>query len=614
MYAFDLATAAGVPASLGGAPSLSGIGRVEALEQLDAAILAGINLSDASRDAANGGLGDYGGTFLLIQGDILDHVDLFSLAASSAFTVDGPALVAGGHAFASYAVRAGEIRIEFYPGSVDGGVATKALVDEVVRSIRYRYDSDTPPAQTALTVAFGENEPDGPVALGSVPVFLTALNDDPVNSVPTAQAIVEGSSLVFSAANGNAVSIADPDATTLEFTVGVAHGTLTFATTHGLRFVTGDGTADSFMTVRGSAADINAALDGLVYEGAAGYRGRDGLYVRTSDLGGSGVGGTLTDKDTIGITVMPKGDLIGDSGDNDFGGGEDGDRFLFQQGGHDHGQGRGGDDLFLFGDQWDSGDRVEGGSGEDTLQLIGAYRLRFGEDQIDGVERLLLIGGPTGTNFDYWLQSSDGNVAAGARLRVDASDLVRSEHLTFDGSAESDGSFEIVGGFGDDVVTGGRQADLLIGGNGADILTGLRGNDRLVGGMGADRLIGGNGLNVYAYASAAESTSTQFDTITGFDFFFDRLDLPFEMRGWSGSVAAGALRAASFGADLGKAVNVALDAHAAVLFTPDGGDYAGRTFVVIDGNGDGTYQAVQDYVIEFAQPVYALDTTAAIFI
>ena len=51
-----------------------------------------------------------------------------------------------------------------------------------------------------------------------------------------------------------------------------------------------------------------------------------------------------------------------------------------------------------------------------------------------------------------------------------------------------------------------------------------------------------------------------------------------------------------------------------MLFTPDAGDFAGRTFVVIDGDGDGNYQAGQDYVLEFIAPVEPLGLSASYFI
>ena len=59
---------------------------------------------------------------------------------------------------------------------------------------------------------------------------------------------------------------------------------------------------------------------------------------------------------------------------------------------------------------------------------------------------------------------------------------------------------------------------------------------------------------------------------------------------------------ASFDADLALGVNAVLGAGQAMLFTPDQGDLAGRTFLVVDGNDTAGYQPGQDYVIALEAP------------
>src|SRR5262249_26453085 len=69
-------------------------------------------------------------------------------------------------------------------------------------------------------------------------VSFTNVNDAPVNTVPGAQSVNEDAALVFSAANGNAISIADVDVGggNETVTLSVASGTLTLATLAGLSF------------------------------------------------------------------------------------------------------------------------------------------------------------------------------------------------------------------------------------------------------------------------------------------------------------------------------------------------------------------------------------------
>ncbi len=82
-------------------------------------------------------------------------------------------------------------------------------------------------------------------------------------------------------------------------------GTLTLATLSGLTFSAGDGTADATMTFDGTVAEINAALDGLVYNPPAGFTGPPDitLTIAADDLGNTGSGGSQTDLETVTITV-----------------------------------------------------------------------------------------------------------------------------------------------------------------------------------------------------------------------------------------------------------------------------------------------------------------------
>ncbi len=107
----------------------------------------------------------------------------------------------------------------------------------------------------------------------------------PSNTVPPAQTTIEDTAKVFSAANGNQISITDADAAggSNEITLNVTNGTLTLSGVAGLTFVSGDGTADTTMTFRGTANDINTALNGLSYTPTANYSGSATLTLRALD-------------------------------------------------------------------------------------------------------------------------------------------------------------------------------------------------------------------------------------------------------------------------------------------------------------------------------------------
>jgi hypothetical protein len=138
----------------------------------------------------------------------------------------------------------------------------------------------------------------------TVAINVSGVNDAPVNSVPEAQFTTEDVIETFSSANGNAISVLDVDATTLQVTLTAVQGTITLATRAGLTFQTGDGIADSTTVCTGSIASINAALNGLAFQPSPNFSGQASITVLSNDRGSSGAGGTLSDEDVIAITVV----------------------------------------------------------------------------------------------------------------------------------------------------------------------------------------------------------------------------------------------------------------------------------------------------------------------
>ncbi|QPG62359.1 DUF4347 domain-containing protein [Pseudomonas sp. BIGb0427] len=138
-----------------------------------------------------------------------------------------------------------------------------------------------------------------------VTLAIGAVNDAPVNQVPSSQNVLQDGSLTFNNGNGNLISISDVDAgsAALQVTLTASNGLLTLSSLSGLVFTVGSGTGDASMTFTGSQSDINAALNGLVFSPVAGYHGSASLQITTSDLGGSGSGGAQTDTDTVSINV-----------------------------------------------------------------------------------------------------------------------------------------------------------------------------------------------------------------------------------------------------------------------------------------------------------------------
>lgn len=132
-----------------------------------------------------------------------------------------------------------------------------------------------------------------------------AANAAPVNAVPQAQSVSQNGALVFSAGNGNPISISDQDAGSnpIKLSLKVLHGTLSLGSVSGLSFTTGDGTGDAELVFTGTLANISAALVGLSYVPQAGYSGSDTLLIETDDNGNTGSGGNKLDNDTVAIAV-----------------------------------------------------------------------------------------------------------------------------------------------------------------------------------------------------------------------------------------------------------------------------------------------------------------------
>jgi Ca2+-binding RTX toxin-like protein len=189
--------------------------------------------------------------------------------------------------------------------------------------------------------------------------------------------------------------------------------------------------------------------------------------------------------------------------------GAGGDLIVMHDGGDDSVFAGGGNDFIHFGNALTAADRIDGGAGYDTVGLIGSYTLTLSATSLTGVEKLALYSngdasGATANNYNVTMH--DANVAAGQTLMVVAQSLLAHETLVFDGSAETDGKFNIRGGRGADTITGGGQAD------------------QIWGNLGADTLRGGGGNDYFEYFSAAESTAAARDTILDFTLG-DRINL-----------------------------------------------------------------------------------------
>jgi Ca2+-binding RTX toxin-like protein len=218
---------------------------------------------------------------------------------------------------------------------------------------------------------------------------------------------------------------------------------------------------------------------------------------------------------------------------------------------------------------------LDAGVGFDTLELNGDFStlFTFGASTITNIEALNVDGG-----YDYNLKTIDATVASGKTLVVSAINLATNT-FTFDGSAETDGSFSITGGSLDDTLTGGANGDSFI------------------GGLGADTLTGGGGADTFNYAAGNNSNTGTLDKITDFTAGTDKFQTSFTttfLGEFTSAAATGTLDgdlAAAFAANAGAA-------HSGFVFDFNGADFNGHSYLVVDSNGNGTYDAGTDLVVE----------------
>jgi Ca2+-binding RTX toxin-like protein len=245
--------------------------------------------------------------------------------------------------------------------------------------------------------------------------------------------------------------------------------------------------------------------------------------------------------------------------------------------------GSAGDDDIDFNRQpFNIADRIDGGAGNDVLWLVGDYSsLAFQATTVTGIEKLLF-----GAGHDYGLTLADANVAAGQQLIVNAGNLDVLDSFTFDGSAETNGTFRVVGGDAAISVTGGNGADTMRLGTGADLVR---------------------------YGAASQSTSAGYDTIAGFDAAADHLHVWTGVTAVDAPITTGTLSKGSFDGDLAAAM-AGLVAHHAALFTADAGGFAGWQFLVVDTNGTAGYQAGADLVVRLDDATHLDQFNAATFV
>jgi Ca2+-binding RTX toxin-like protein len=213
--------------------------------------------------------------------------------------------------------------------------------------------------------------------------------------------------------------------------------------------------------------------------------------------------------------------LSGTAGDDSYTGSIGSDYFYLVQGGDDWARGGGAGDGFAMGGSLSSGDRLDGGSGADTVFLSGDYSAGLAVQAAMAVDMEAFY---MSDGFSYDLTFADGVNQTADGMLINAASLSAANHLEFDGSRETTSTFNVYGGAGDDrLITGGGVDNLHIEAGGADVASGGGGADTF--GAGAqldrgDRLNGGHGSDIL-FLNGDYNLALRPNTVR----FIERIDL-----------------------------------------------------------------------------------------
>ncbi|MEM1045004.1 MAG: tandem-95 repeat protein, partial [Pseudomonadota bacterium] len=192
-------------------------------------------------------------------------------------------------------------------GSIVTVTGTLDEINAALASITY-----TPPADfngavtlTVETSDGGNTGKGGPLTdTDTVAITVNPVNDQPVNTMPSAQTTPDDTPLVFSPSSGNGLFVSDIDAGNgvMTTTVTVTSGSLS-ASSGGGAAIGGNGTAT--VVISGTSAQINAALAGLTFTpvDVGSSSATVVLSMTTNDNGNTGIGGPLSATNQISITV-----------------------------------------------------------------------------------------------------------------------------------------------------------------------------------------------------------------------------------------------------------------------------------------------------------------------
>ncbi|TWX65028.1 beta strand repeat-containing protein, partial [Colwellia sp. C1TZA3] len=363
----------------------------------------------------------------------------------------------------------------------------------------------------------------GVAATGNITDNDTGQGEPPVNNIPSGQNTLEDTELVFSTDNNNPITVVDDVTTT---TLSVDSGTLTAQVFNGATITTN---ASGSVTISGTVAAINGALNGLVYESeVADYNGSVILTVTSTNTESAVTVGHVAinmipvvdiKDDTVSYTPTSTGfcDNIPTTGkslttghDNFTVGSTSTDTVIY---------GLGGNDTITTTSKGSSSNSIVTLEGNDTITTTtvdGDNVICAGDGDNKITTTITGIGGnfvgmgsgndtmtTTNINGDNTIMAGDGNntvtttTTGTGNTKVtsgDGNDTITTTNVGL-------GTSTVLSGAGDDTVTTGAGADTVVSGAGNDTVTTTGGADIVLSGSGNDTVATGEGADIILSAT-----------------------------------------------------------------------------------------------------------------
>lgn len=364
----------------------------------------------------------------------------------------------------------------------------------------------------------------------TVAITINAVNDAPVNTVPGPQVVAQDGTLVFGLSNSNRITVDDVDAAgdAMAVTLTATDATCSLGSTAGV-VVSGapDAIDEPTLTITGTLAAINAALNDMTFRPTAGFSGVATLQVLTNDLGRNGAGGAKGDTDTISVAVSQanqppvsaadvialapgQAEAVVDVLANDTDANGDPLTVATVNASPRGSTRRNADNTITYTPDF-------GYSGTDSFSYTvsdGKGGVASGTVNVTVFGNGLVVNPANPKKRDLFFAATPGDdqvqlIRARREVRVllngqDQGTFAATGAVMISGGGGNDtltvsrlkNPVVFLGGDGDDVLTGGPKADILVGGPGNDTLNGGGGRDLVIGGDGADTLNGLGGTDL----------------------------------------------------------------------------------------------------------------------